>query len=97
MHARESHHGFHLEITKITAHAHTDPPELRNGNATRWETCCGDRSQERAQCLAWGRENKKEKSRKISVPTSVCEGFWSLPAGQPTSRLVQAAGSTQGA
>lgn len=37
-----------------------------------------------------GREDKKEKKRgkKKSVPTSVCEGFQSLPSGQATSRWV---------
>lgn len=40
MHTRESQHGFHLEITKIVAHAHTDPPKLRNGHAIKWEMLC---------------------------------------------------------
>lgn len=53
------------------------------------------------RCLAWwqeeckvfglggqGRQKGKKKGKKKSVPTSICEGFQSLPSGQSTSRWV---------
>lgn len=40
-----------------------------------------------------GKTKGRKLEKKKSVPIHVCEGFWSLPLGQPSSRSVWAEGS----